>query len=278
MMFRKWKSKKVNSFVLRSIFQILWFVNDVGFRVSEDYVGSDFLTPDEIQLVYKQRAEAKLLKRKADWRNVQSRQKTETFLPTHTYVKAGASVVVAEKIVSTLTPHFDPNRNDIWAKRLNTLRRFISLVSRWLIRKRVTDRIKMMQEVFINNGATTRDEVLAFIDRENIAYRKSGGKNTLVKPTASGGSTLTRNAQNSSSTESKMETISQQGSVDPAAPASVAVMVFSASNDMQLTREYNESILLKSTAGEIADFSPQMIRRILFPKCSPQGSGGSGIC
>ena len=70
-------------------------MNDVGFRVSEDYVGSDFLTPDEIQLVYKQRAEAKLLKRKADWRNVQSRQKTETFLPTHTYVKAGASVVVA---------------------------------------------------------------------------------------------------------------------------------------------------------------------------------------
>ena len=220
------------------------------------------------------------MKRKADWRNIQSRQKTETYLPTHTYVKAGASVIVAERIVSTLNPHFDPNRNDIWAKRLNTLRRFITIVSRWLIRRRVTDRVRKMREVFANNGATTREEVLAFIDRENTAYRKSGGKNTLVKPTTSG-STLTRNAPNSFSIESKMEITAahqpQQEAVDPAAPASVAVMVFSASNDMQVTREYNESILQKSTAGEIADFTPQMIRRILFPKCSPQGSGGSGM-
>ena len=224
-------------------------------------------------MVYKQRAEAQLLKKKADWRTIQSRQQTEAFLPIHTFVKAGASISIAERVATSLTPHFDPNRNDIWSKRLNTLRRFVSLVSRWLIRKRVTDRIGKIRETFLNNGAISREEVLAFIERENLAYRKSGGKNTLLKPSSNNTSTARVSTSNEVKLSESDAIVKSQQDAGTPAPVSVAAMVFTSTNEIQLTREFNESVLQKSAAGEIMDFNPQMIRRILFPKSSSNGNG-----
>mmetsp|Transcript_14133 Transcript_14133/g.19328 ORF Transcript_14133/g.19328 Transcript_14133/m.19328 type:complete len:834 (-) Transcript_14133:1368-3869(-) len=234
-----------------------------GFRISENYLGSEFLSQDEIQTIYKQRADALLLKRKAEWRSIQSRQQTELYNPMHPLVKAGASIAVTNRVLSTITPLFDPNSNDIWGKRLNTLRRFISLVSRWLIRRRVKERVRKVRQTFEDHGAHTREEVLAFIDEENLAYRKSGGKNVLSKTHASA-------AGGSKGAVAKAAEEPQP----VAAPASVASMVFSQPSDMQVSREFNEAVLARNTAGEVADLVPQMVRRVLFPKCSPHDSGG----
>ena len=55
---------------------------------------------------------------------------------------------------------------------MNTLRRFISLVSRWIIRKRVTQRMGKITQLFLNNGAITKEQVKEFIEQEIIPRHK----------------------------------------------------------------------------------------------------------
>lgn len=150
------------------------------------------------------------------------------------------------------------------------------MVSRWLIRKRVTDRVRKIKRTFEQYGATTREEVRAFIEEENAAYRKSGGKNTLVKgamTTARGGDSAISGA-----TIAQGEPLNTQSKVPETEkpPPSVASMVFSSPNDQQVAREFQEQLLARNSAGDIANFSPQMIRRILFPKCLPRDASGGG--
>lgn len=225
------------------------------FRISGDYLGSDFLSQQDIDIVYKQRAEGLLLKKKTDWRNSQSRQKTKHYSPIHPHVKAGTLADVAHKATTTLTPQFDPNQNDIWSKRMTTLRRFISFVSRWLIQKRVTDRIRRVLTVFHNNNAFTREEVLLFIAEENNRFRKSGGKNSLSDPNSSGDSNT-----NSTLRLGQSDDLRQQ-------PVSLASMVFYNDNESLVKREQNLAI------GPVPELTASMCRRVLFPQCLP-GSGG----
>lgn len=169
-----------------------------GFRISEDYVGSGMLSSEDIQTVYKQRKVALLHKKRAEWRAVQGRRHTGLYPPTHPHIKAGASAETAKRILSLtainpsatlastategpsttalVPPHFDPNRNDIWAKRMNTLRRFISVVSKWLIRRRVQQRMHKVMTMFHDNQCHTREEIRAFI--ENAAGGKKLSKKT----------------------------------------------------------------------------------------------------
>ena len=45
----------------------------------------------------------------------------------------------------SLLPLPPPPRNDIWAKRMNTLRYFVSMVTRWIIRRRVQQRLLVIK-------------------------------------------------------------------------------------------------------------------------------------
>ena len=96
------------------------------FRVSEEYLGSTRLREDDIDLIQKQRAQSSNHKKRTEWRTSQARQHTELCPPTHSVHKAGAPAKVALRAKKVLTPSYDTNRNDVWAKRMNTLRRFIS--------------------------------------------------------------------------------------------------------------------------------------------------------
>jgi hypothetical protein len=178
-----------------------------GFRISEDYLGSGMLSQDDIETVYKQRKVALLHKKRAEWRTVQSRRHTGLHPPTHPHIKAGTSAETAKLILSLtsvnpaatlantginsastaalMPPHFDPNRNDIWAKRMNTLRRFISIVSKWLIRKRVQERMHKVMTMFHDNQCHTREEIRAFI--ENASGKKLNKKTGALGATQAGG-------------------------------------------------------------------------------------------
>lgn len=102
------------------------------------------------------------------------RQHSELVPPHHAHVKAGASNLIAQRAMEVLSPSFDSNRNDIWSKRMNTLRKFISIISKLLIRKRVTERMGKVISVFADNNVTTKEEAREFINKENANHRGGG--------------------------------------------------------------------------------------------------------
>lgn len=258
-----------------------------GFRISEDYLGSSMLSKEDINIVYQQRKVAALHKKRAEWRLVQGRTHTGLYPPTHPQIKAGTSAETAKLILtlsgsntngratmgvnateSVLTPpHFDPNRNDIWAKRMNTLRRFISLTSKWILRRRVKERMNKVLKLFHDNGAHSREEIRAFI--ENSADKKGVTKK---------GPSTTSSAQNDGIFTSGESKSGDNLSVDHTRPASVSSMVFSEPNPALTNREQNAAILAaaaeKVQRGE-SEITAEMARRILFPQCNPS-HGGSG--
>lgn len=262
-----------------------------GFRVSEDYLGSNMLTEEDIAIVYKQRKVAMLHKKRAEWRVVQSRMHTGLHPPTHPHIKAGTSADTAKLILSLTSsnkgmvvspvsgapssscaalvpPHFDPNRNDIWAKRMNSLRRFISLVSKWLIRKRVSQRMNRVMTHFSENGCHTREEIRTFI--ENSTAKQVVKKAPLSATTAVGQNDVKSPSEESKTTEPVVG--------DKSRPASVSAMVFSEPNPALVSRERNAAIIAAAAEavqrGE-SEITADMARRVLFPQCNP-AHGGSG--
>ena len=118
---------------------------DKEFRVSEEYLGALLLSDEDVEAIERQRQLMALRKKRADWRVMQSRQHSKLFPPTHPTMKAGAPTAIVMQAVACLTPSFDANRNDIWAKRMNTLRYFVSMVTRWIVRRRVQQRLAVIK-------------------------------------------------------------------------------------------------------------------------------------
>lgn len=137
------------------------------FRVSEDYLGSHLMNAEDIDFVYRQREMTRVLQMKGRWRHRQARQSNARIASNHPSIKAGVLKNTAQELMTSLFPQYDPNKNDIWQKRLNTLRRFVYLVSTWLVRERLTRRMRKVVQYFHDHGAYTRAEVRAFIEREN---------------------------------------------------------------------------------------------------------------
>ena len=115
------------------------------FKVSEEFSGCAPLREEEIEEIMHQRKVLAQRRRRSEWHRIQSRQHTLSYPPSHPTVKAGASEAVLLQAVSCLTPSYDSNRNDVWAKRMNTLHHFISVVSRWIIRRRAGLRLAKIQ-------------------------------------------------------------------------------------------------------------------------------------
>lgn len=232
-----------------------------GFRISEDYLGANTLTNNDIDVVYQQRLVTDLHKRRSEWRAIQARQTTSLYSYVHPYYKAGAPADFAHETMNTISPLFDANRNDIWGKRMNTLRRFISLVGRWIIRERVTRRVGKITQLFLDHGATTKEQVKEFIEQENMLSKKRTGQAPKAPGTPS----------NAVSFEDTKKTSEGAAAAAAVAPATVASMVFSTANDELTRREINEA-----TAPQLDEINinSEMCRRSLFPQCYVEDSGG----
>jgi hypothetical protein len=145
------------------------------FRVNQEFVGSDILKAEDVAVVIEQRRVAALHNSRDAWRMVQAREGNKLFAPQNVNQKAGAPAVVAAELENTLTPSFDTNKNDIWGKRMNSLRRFIALTSRWIVRRRLDVRMAKIQETLTNAGVTTREEAKAWVAQESDSYKSKTG-------------------------------------------------------------------------------------------------------
>lgn len=211
------------------------------FRISEEFMGSLQLSDTDIDLVYHQRDQALRHKQRATWRESLGRQHTLAYPPSDQRVKAGASAAVAKQAALTLKPSFDTNRNDIWAKRMNTLRRLMSLVSKWLVRNRLNRRMGKVKNFF--QGVATKEEAKELIALENASAK------------AAGASSSTSNDKSSAINKSADDALEQRFS-------SVTDMVCSAPNDILIRRQNSDKII----ASNRFEFTANMARRVLFPK------------
>jgi hypothetical protein len=219
-----------------------------GFRVSEEYIGANILTDDEVKLVQDQRRQAAIHAKRAQWTQTLGQQHSRLYVPTDPRIKAGASAENARTLTATLKPSFDTNTNDVWGKRMNTLRKFVALVSRWLVRRRVDERMGMVKAALNTAGVTTWEQGRAFIVEENANYRS--------KPPVA--------------TRSKVRAgrVDEVAAVNDASSQTLAAIVCAQPNPVQATKTHNDAVISREK------FVPnkQMLRRNLFPRFIPDDS------
>jgi hypothetical protein len=134
-----------------------------GFRESEEYTGCVPLSEDEIQDTVHQRTILVAKKNRSVLSNVHRRQHTSSTSSSLSIAKFGVEQSVLQQAIKSLTPSFNQNRNNIWSKRMNSLRFFILTVSRWIIRRRADIRLIMMK----------KNLLLAIGEIENISNSSS---------------------------------------------------------------------------------------------------------
>lgn len=160
---------------LAEVLNIEKIESEKSFRTSEIYLGYDILSNDEVDILKNQRNTLAKHKVFSEFKNNQGRNLTEKYASSHVFMKAGASIDLSRKLQSDLQSKsivtFDINRNDLWVKRMNTLRKFISLVSKWIIRNRMKKRCRKIFEFLVYNNLYTREAVREFIDKDQ-EYRR----------------------------------------------------------------------------------------------------------
>ena len=214
------------------------------FRVSEEFIGALQLSDVDLALVCRQRVQAHRHKQRASWRAASSRQHTASFPPADAQFKAGASTEVSKRAATTLQPSYDTNRNDIWAMRMNTMRRLISLVSKWLVRKRLDRRMAKVKKRF--DGFANKEEAKDFIARENAEAKAAGPSATAV----AGTKTVPALTEIDTANFSKPDY------------SSVSELVCAAPSDIAARKEKSDKII----ATNRFEITANMIRRVLFPK------------
>jgi hypothetical protein len=119
-----------------------------GFRESEEFTGCVPLSEDEIQDTVHKRTILVAKKNRSVFSNVHRRQHTSSTSSSLSIARFGVEQSVLQQAIKSLTPSFNQNRNDIWSKRMNTLRLFILTVTRWIIRRRADIRLIMIKKNF----------------------------------------------------------------------------------------------------------------------------------
>ena len=147
-----------------------------GFRISEEFLGSNMLSEEDIQTIRDQRKALSRHRARTDWRTCHKRMVKEHFMPLSEVVRAGAPVVeISEDDQCRETPlpsSFDTNKNDIWSKRMHSLRRLISFVSKWVIQQRVMKRYHGLMDRFKEHGVVDRESAKAFVAADAAAIHR----------------------------------------------------------------------------------------------------------
>ena len=274
---------------------------DKEFRVSEEYLGSLLLSEEDVDVILRQRQLIALRKQRAQWRVTQGRQHSKLFPPTHANVKAGAPTAVVQHAVACLTPSFDTNRNDIWAKRMNTLRYFVSMVTRWILRRRVQQRLAVVKAkindvchdvlsgpvaAFLTEkpkammgGATTAAAAEASLNKKKRALHRAmkecvrawindENSSNKVKGGSLAASSLAEGGEGPPATVAARS--GGEGGGEDQQPfsfeqcATVAELVC-ASDDAFIVRRHKSEVVL--TGARIEMTSRDTVQRLLFPKC-----------
>lgn len=222
------------------------------FRTSEQFLGSNQLSQTDLDIIVAQRRLAARHAAVDSWSRTIDRQHTESFAPYHPTEKAGSlkpqlrSTSMRPHCITSLSPElsFDVNRNDIWAKRMNTQKRFISIVTRWIVQRRATERLRKIKDRLRAAGVTDRESCSHFVVKDNgdrVHKIRSSGK------------------------EFNSGAMAFVGAVDE----SVATIVCSMPSQILFNRLAGEAALAKGPQP----YSHKMVRRNLFPKYFMDQSG-----
>lgn len=267
------------------------------FRISEEFLGSDIISSEDISLVLAQREETASFKRLKAWKESLSRVTTHKYPANHPTVKAGVSSSLAKALnlhsgipsetksvtadattpnndsaaskdatvksvaVDMLKPSFDVNSNDVWAKRLRTLRRFVSVISRFIVYRRAAKRLEKIKKFFADTGAKTREEVKAAVETEN--QMQASVKKPIVARKIKNISEATTKENTSSSNP-----VSESAEAVELPKASAAMVICSMPDAFTETRKTIEHAMASTTFT----VDSNMIHRILFPFYRPDDS------
>lgn len=159
------------------------------FRVSEEFIGSTILSPHDLEIIQTQRKSYRRHRNRTDWRAFLNRTKSVNLSP-QSDIRAAPPTPTAQfpqnllsndsnLILRSAPPSFDSNKNDIWSKRMNTLRNFINLVSRWIVQRRVDKRLDMLKQRLVTVGVVDRETAKAFVEADTSS--PSTGMTNLSK-------------------------------------------------------------------------------------------------
>lgn len=228
------------------------YEGEKAFRISEEYLGADLLSEEDIASIKEIRHQLGNSRKKTQWRSKQAKLVTNYIPPTHEMIKAGPALFVS-KALSQSQPDanrahelyvkiparvsFDTNRNDIWSKRLNTLRSLISVVSKWILQYRVETRLAMLKHVLAENHVIDRETCKAFVaaSSNGVAKMSNARRLSLAKSTGGGDATVSEDM-------------------------SLATLICSLPNIALMKKQMNEEILQTMT------FTPSPCHRVLFPQ------------
>jgi hypothetical protein len=146
------------------------------FRVSEEFIGATILTADDLEIVKAQRQAYRRHRNRTDWRAHLNRMDTVSHSP-QSEIRAAPPTPPAQfpqnllsseshLILSSAPPSFDSNKNDIWGKRMNTLRKFISIVGQWIVQRRVDKRLDRLRHRLLGAGVVDRQSARAFVEAD----------------------------------------------------------------------------------------------------------------
>jgi len=238
------------------------------FRVSEEYIGVDPVTLEEVEALLERRREIALLQRQNEWKKVINRRVTEKFPAHHPKIKSGISPDVAivlgilppnkniENVANqpgdlqTLPePSYDTNLNDIWSKRVNSVRSLMNIVSKYIICERVRHRLQMLHNRLESANARTREQVRDLVEKDNLAQ---GQGKRLERP------------QSPSRPKSSAGRFASFNDTDQPANTKVSAALLACSMpDPLLPRR---KALDESLAQVPYELELSMLRRVLFPK------------
>ncbi len=232
-----------------------------AFRTSEQYLGSSLLSEEDVASIQAHRALASRVAAMNSWKRTLDRQSTELYPPHHQTQKAGSlkpPAAADEARVSDLPVvtdlqaglSFDANRNDVWAKRMNTQRRFVSLVGRWIVRRRGEARAKKIKDRLSAAGVTDRESCKAFVSQDNSERV---------------GTAVAAAGKRDDPSSAAHRALADAG----AAAQSVAALVCSLPNQSLLNRLAGENALAQGRSRDMQ----HNVRRVLFPRYTVDQAG-----
>lgn len=128
-------------------------------RISEIFLGSRLLSDEDLVLINNNREQQYMNELIFRWRRIRNLD-----YPIRLQIPRSSCV----SVIKCANVDFDLLKNDLWSKRMNSLRRFMSLVSLWIIRNRARKRLSMLQLVLRHFNIKSQEDAKEFVSRDYI--------------------------------------------------------------------------------------------------------------
>lgn len=151
------------------------------FKASEEWIGERLLSAKDVEKIEEARRNAKI-ESEVERREVdRKRIETEAVGPFDIPDRAARAETILNTPINHV-PQFNVYKAEDWRKRTATVRKFVYLVSKWIVRRRAEQRLRAIKGWL--GPARTRQEVKEMVaeDWKNLSARNNGNKTTSSGP------------------------------------------------------------------------------------------------